>query len=119
MKKNVWKIKLYETESGNIPLISFIESLDKTAQAKIYHSLTLLEEYGVSLGTAHTKKLKNADVWELRVLGNNSLRILYVAIENKTFLLLHGFVKKKMSIDKNDIKTAQKRLQRYYTQRKN
>ncbi|HAU65271.1 TPA: hypothetical protein DCW32_01820 [Candidatus Woesebacteria bacterium] len=37
-------------------------------------------------------------------------RIFYIAIANKSFLLLHGFRKKKNRTDRHEIETALKRL---------
>ncbi|MBI2443152.1 MAG: type II toxin-antitoxin system RelE/ParE family toxin [Candidatus Levybacteria bacterium] len=52
-------------------------------------------EQFVSVGSPHIKKLTGRELWELRILGSDSLQILYIAITGKTFLLLHGFKKKK------------------------
>lgn len=113
MNTDKWKIKYYQTSTGNLPVYTFIEGLDKKAKAKIYYTFTLLEDFGISLGKPHIKKLTGTNLWELRILGSDSIRILYITVTNKTFLLLHSFLKKKMEIDRKDIKLAQARLLDY------
>ena len=108
-----WKIIYFKTETGKFPVYVFIESLTSLAQAKVIHSLDLLEEFGILLGLPHVKKISGTDLWELRVLGKDNIRIFYIAMTGKSFLLLHGFVKKKQKADIKEIKTAEKRLQEY------
>ena len=112
-----WKIDYYEIQQGKIPVFDFIESLNPKAQTKVYNALNLLEEFGINLRLPHVSKLKGLPLWELRILGRDNIRIFYVAESGKSFLLLHGFVKKKQKTDKREIKIALDRL-KDYTQRK-
>lgn len=111
MKK--WKIEYYEVSSGRFPAKEFIDNLEEKSRSKAYYSLELLTEFGVELGLPHAKKIIGTDLWELRVLGEKSLRIFYVGIVNKTFLLLHGFVKKEQKTPKKELKLALDRLKDY------
>ncbi len=87
-----WGIVYYQGPTqSNSPIQEFIESLEKRAQNKIVRTLELLESYGLKLGMPYTKKMAGTDLWELRILGQDNLRIFYVAITGKSFLLLHGF----------------------------
>ncbi len=114
-----WDIIYYQSPSqSSSPVTDFISSLNKNAQAKIVAGLKLLEQYGIKAGSPHVKKLTGTELWELRILGSDNIRILYVAVVNKNFLLLHGFVKKKQKTDKKEIKTAQFRLQEYESRTK-
>ena len=113
---NNWKIIYYQVNNqGSSPVYDFIESLDFKSQAKISNTFDLLEKYGVNLGRPHVKKLKNYNLWELRILGGDNIRIFYVAIKDKKFLLLHGFFKKKQKTDTKEIKIALKRLNDYFS----
>lgn len=105
-----WKILLYKTPQGETPVNEFVLSLELKAQSKVYNSIKLLKTFGVSVGSAHIKKLAGTGLWELRILGSDSIRILYVAISGKTFLLLHGFKKKKDKTPTKEIRTALDRL---------
>lgn len=106
MQQVIWKIIYYQTASGDDPVYNFIEGLEQKTQTKVYRSLDLLREFGITLGLPHIKELTGTNLWELRILGSDSIRILYVTITDKSFLLLHGFMKKKMEIDRKEIKNS-------------
>lgn len=108
-----WNIIYWESNRGIAPVYEFIESLEERLQSKIYNSLELLEEYGPQIGSSHSKKLKGFDIWELRILGSNNLRVFYTAIIGRSFLLLHGIKKKSQKAPTKEIKTAQRRYEEY------
>lgn len=108
-----WEIIYYETSQGKSPLCDFIQTLDTKTQNKIADILDLLEEFGTLVGPPHSKKLSGTPLWELRILGSDNIRIFYVAVVNRKFLLLHGFQKKKQKTDLKEIKTATGRLSDY------
>lgn len=108
-----WKIIYYTTSSGVSPVYEFIESLDAIDIAKVHNALELLVEYNLNIGVPHIKKLTGTSLWELRILGTNNLRIFYVAVKEKSFLLLHGFKKKKQKTDRKEIRIALERLDIY------
>src|SRR3989344_3295129 len=108
-----WKIIYYETEKGDSPVFKFINGLELNTRTKVSNTLDLLKEFGTKLGLPHSKKLTGTQLWELRILGGNSIRILYIAMIGKNFLLIHGFQKKKQKTESKEIKTAEKRLREY------
>lgn len=108
-----WNIIYYESSSGNIPVYDFIESLSPIAKSKVSNTFDLLTEYGVKLGPPHVKKVVGTDLWELRILGGDSIRIFYIATSVKVFLLLHGFFKKSQKAPKKELKIALARLKEY------
>jgi len=108
-----WKIELYENSRGEKLVEDFFDSLDKKANLKIIHALELLKAFGLEGGYPHIKKLTGTNLWEYRILGSDSIRILYVSMTGRTFLILHGFKKKKQKTPAKEIKIAQERLQEY------
>lgn len=112
-----WKIILYETLQGDSPVNDFILSLDLKAQSKIRAIIKMLQEFSTHLGLPHAKKLIGTDLWELRILGSDSIRILYIAISGRNFLLLHGFKKKKDKTPPKEIKVAEDRLTEFRTRK--
>lgn len=108
-----WKIELYENARGDKPIEEFFDSLDKKANLKIAHAFELLETFGLEGGYPHIKKLTGTDLWEYRILGSDSIRILYVSMTSKLFLILHGFKKKKQKTPEKEIKIAEERLEEY------
>ncbi len=108
-----WKIVLYENTRVEKPVEKFFDSLDKKAILKITHAFELLETFGLEGGYPHVKKLTGTSLWEYRILGSDSIRIFYVSVTGKIFLILHGFKKKKQKTPVKEIKIAQERLQEY------
>jgi len=105
-----WTIKYYETIQGNSPVFEFIQNLDPKLKSKVIGVMGLLKELGTLVGPPHSKKVTGTPLWELRLLGGDNLRIFYIAIINRRFLLLHAFLKKKQKTDAKEIKTAMDRL---------
>ena len=112
-----WKIKVYESLTGDKPVEEFIKSLDEKAQLKISRTLDLLEVFGLEGAYPHVKKLTGTSLWELRILGSDSIRILYITITGKIFLLLHSFKKKSQKIPPKEITIAEKRLNEYQSRK--
>ena len=108
-----WKVILYRSPSGDHPVQQFLDDLEIKAQSKVQDAIKMLREFGVRLGLPHVKKLTGTDLWELRIVGSNSVRVLYVAVTGKTFVLLHGFKKKKDKTPPKEIKIAEDRLVEY------
>lgn len=105
-----WKIVYYKTASKNSPVEEFIDKLDVKAQIKVSDTFDLLKEFGINLSMPHVKKVAGTPLWELRIVGHDSIRIFYITQTNRIFLLLHGFQKKKQKTDKKEINIALKRL---------
>jgi len=108
-----WKIAYYKTLQGSDPVYNFINGLAGRVKSKIINTIDLLEEFGIRLGLPHVKKLTGTSLWELRVLGGDNIRIFYVAITGKFFLLLHAYQKKKQKTERKEIKIAIERLKEY------
>lgn len=108
-----WKLLYYQKVNGKWPVYDFINSLPKKASAKVYNTFELLQEFGVKLGAPYVKKVTGTQLWELRIVGSDNLRIFYIAIQKHTFLLLHGFRKNKQKTPKKEIRTALTNLTDY------
>lgn len=104
------KVYYYQTSSGNNPVKSFIDSLNKIQIAKLTHVLKLISEYGLRFVFPYTKKLTGTPLWEIRTLGKDNIRVIYATIIEQNILLLHGFIKKKQKTPSKHLRTA---LDRY------
>jgi phage-related protein len=113
-----WDIRYYHLSNETSPVFEFIESLSEKAQAKVFRTIDLLAEYGLQLREPHVKKLTGTSLWELRVLGEDSIRVFYIVAENSQLLMLHGFKKKSQKTPKNEIKIALNRLEEYKSRSK-
>ncbi|MBU3979681.1 type II toxin-antitoxin system RelE/ParE family toxin [Patescibacteria group bacterium] len=114
-----WRVIYYESGRGDKPVQDFIEQQQEQVQTKIIRILEHLEEFGTQFGTPHVKKLTGTELWELRIMGANNIRIFYIAVEQQAFLLLHAFKKKKQKTDKREIRSAQERLAEYRVRKRN
>ena len=103
------KIYYYLNPSGENVIRKFIISLQKTQQAKIRRTLQLISDYGLTPANPHLKKLAGTPLWEIRILGQDNIRILYVVPEADSVLILHGFIKKSQKTPPKEIQTALKR----------
>jgi phage-related protein len=89
-------------------IYDYLLSFDDNTVAKIVGDLELLDELGLALGPPKSKKIfKN--IYELKTIGNISIRTLYTFRSNSIFIL-HVFVKKSQKIPKKELKTAINRL---------
>lgn len=100
------KIEYYLNSKGENPVKKFIDSLSKKQKAKIFRIFLALQEYGLLSIMPHTKKLIGTPLWEIRILGQDNIRIIYVTIEQNSILVLHGFVKKKQKTPPREIQIA-------------
>ena len=86
----------------------FIYSLQKRTIAKVLRTLDLLEMFGNKLGMPHSKKIA-PKLFELRIRGEQEVRILYTFSDSKA-ILLTGFVKKSEKIPWREIERARRKL---------
>ncbi|PJE63881.1 type II toxin-antitoxin system RelE/ParE family toxin [Candidatus Roizmanbacteria bacterium CG10_big_fil_rev_8_21_14_0_10_45_7] len=111
-----WRIIFYQGPTGSTPIGDFIDGLEEKVQAKVFGSIELLKEYGVRLSAPHAKKLAGTNLWELRILGGGSSRIIYAILVERKVILLNGFKKKQQKTPIREIIKAQRRLTEYQTQ---
>lgn len=100
------KIYYYTTISNNNPVKEFIESLNKSQTAKVAHILKTIEQYGIEFSFPYTRKMVGTQLWEIRILGQDNIRVIHAIIYRQDILLLHGFLKKKQKTPKKDLDTA-------------
>lgn len=100
------KVIYYMTASGENPVSDFLDSLEKRHQAKLLRIIKNIENYGLLSVIPHLKKLAGTPLWEIRILGKDSIRIIYVVVKDEKMLLLHGFIKKSNKTPANEIQIA-------------
>ena len=79
-----------------------------TSIAKTSHTIDLLKENGSFLKMPHSKKIK-VNLYELRIRGEQEIRIFYT-FKKRNIYLLHAFQKKSQKTPKKEIQIALKRL---------
>lgn len=113
----MWTVIFYERENGEIPVKKFLNSLPEKHKVKSYWEIKLLKQYGINLREPYTKAImgdKYKGLWELRIkFASNISRIFYFIPSGKTFILLHGFLKKTQEIPEQELEKAKKYMDEY------
>ena len=107
------QVVYFRYENKENPVKQFIDSLSNKQHAKIFRILLYIEKYGVSSILPHVRKITSTPLWEIRILGNYNIRIIYVLPLSNIVLLLHGFIKKTNKTPKKEINIALNRLKQW------
>ena len=86
----------------------FIFKLDAQTQARTIRYLELLEKYEYKLSMPYSKGL-HGGLFELRIIGNKQVRIIYCFYKGKIYLL-NAFIKKTNKIPTKKMAIAIKRF---------
>ena len=93
------EIELYCTKHGEIPVKTFLDSLDPKMRAKTVMVIQLLEEYGNVLREPYSKHLENG-------LFAQITRIIYFFFRGDKAILTNGFIKKTQKTPGAEIRKA-------------
>lgn len=103
-----WAIEFYVDSRGNSPPLEFIDGLQPTERAKVYHYLRLLQLSGPVIDSRYATTLTDhAPLCELRP---GPFRLLYFAHTGRRFIILHALRKKGRKLRRQDISTAERRM---------
>lgn len=106
----MFQVEFYQKDNGDIPVEIFLKSLPPKLQSKHLREFELLMMFGLDLKEPHTKAIKSKEfkgLYELRIkFASDISRVFYFLSANKTFVLLHGFVKKSQKIPFQELKKA-------------
>ncbi len=83
--------------------------LTLTQKNKVLQQFVYLNKFGSVREIPETKKIKGTNMWEIRILGRDNLRLIYKVINN-SIVVLHIFVKKSNKTPNKNIQTAINRL---------
>lgn len=100
---------IFYTKNNQSPVQKFIKSLEKQSHAKIIRLLTNTQEFGIIAIKKYVKKLAGTPLWELRILGKQSVRLIYFYQRDNIIFVLHGFIKKSQKTPLKELKIALKR----------
>lgn len=113
----MWRIDYYTEPNGREPVAEWLSGLDIKAKEVIMDKVGFLKEHGLALlRTKIMKRIENGDknFYELR--AGNCRIALYHATANDSFILLHGFLKKRQK-ETREIGVAPSRLREYQMRR--
>lgn len=102
-------VSFFLDHRGKNPVGDF---LDKNKETKVKASIIIknIIEFGLDSAASHIKKLSGYPLWEIRILGKSSTRILYINQINDAIVLLHAFKKKTNKTPVKEIDIALSRL---------
>ena len=109
----MYEIFFYKDKNGKEPVKEYIKALSKRKDKdsriklnKIQDYIQILKSHGTFAGAPYVKHLEG-QIWELRPLRD---RILFVGWIDKSFILLHHFMKKTQKTPKKEIEQALKNM---------
>ena len=111
------KIYYYISPSGENFVKNFIDSLSETQQRKVSRIFAYITEFGLGSHILNVKKLSSTNLWEIRILGKDNIRVIYAVIYKGDVLVLNGFVKKKQKTPNKEIQNSQNRLSEWLKSR--
>lgn len=103
-----FKVYFFQTARGTLPVKEFMEAQNDEIYTKILRSIKLLGVGGPFLRPPYAKKI-DRDLYELRIRGQEQVRIFYTKTVEGYFLL-HAFKKKTQKIPKRELKIAIDRM---------
>lgn len=100
----------YFIDKNNKNLVKDFLDENPIAKEKAFRLFKNIEEFGLTSVISHIKKLSGLPLWEIRILGKDSVRILYVNKIKEEVTLLHAFKKKTNKTPTKEIGIALNRL---------
>lgn len=88
-----------------------LQTIPPDMQARFLHIGEMLADLGPHrVGLPHIRPLESK-LWEMRMTGRDGIaRAVYAAVQGRTLLVLHVFIKKTQTTPRRAIETALKRL---------
>jgi phage-related protein len=109
-----FEIDFYVTETGRAPVLEWLEGLKR--RSPNLHALVLAGINKLKDREYHAPPLSEhvgGDLFELRVGGKDTARVLYFFRRGRRIVLLHGFVKKSQALPGREKDLALQRLTDY------
>jgi len=92
----------------NSTVHNYLLTLEKPTYSKVLKQIKLLEALGYKLTMPYSKPISR-NLFELRIRGQQEIRIFYCFYKNQIYLL-HVFIKKTRKTPHREIDIAQKRI---------
>lgn len=109
-----YSLQLYKSSSGRQVIEEFIYAQDPKTRLRIRNGINLLKRYGLSLlQTKWVRKIYNdPGLFELRIKSDKEIRLIFVSYE-RSFIILHIFIKKKQKLPREELKVALTRIKEF------
>ncbi|OGE33910.1 hypothetical protein A3J19_01725 [Candidatus Daviesbacteria bacterium RIFCSPLOWO2_02_FULL_41_8] len=87
---------------------TYLLSLEQSSSNKAFRLIKLLVTFGNMIGMPYSKKLLS-NLYELRVRGQQEVRIFYFFYQNQA-VIVHAFIKKSQKTPQKEIEIALARI---------
>lgn len=104
-----FEVEFYVGKNDRSNVRDFVEECDVKLQRKILRQVLYVEEYGLNKAVPNLKKVASTNLWELRILGKQNIR-LFCFQRDKVITVVHIFNKKSQKTPLNEIKIAEQRI---------
>src|SRR6202140_3384378 len=105
-----WQVDFFLDERDVAPAEESLGGLPAKRRAKLVALIKMLEQEGPNLPLPYSSQVRGK-LRELRSQqGKDKLRILYFGDARRTFILLHGIVKRSAKLPEEDIRIAEARM---------
>jgi phage-related protein len=103
---HTWTVQVHPAAEAEL------QALPAAMQARFLRTAELLETFGPQkVGMPHVRPIEGK-LWEMRMQGRDGIaRAVYAAMQGRTLLVLHVFVKKTQTTPRAAIEAARKRLE--------
>lgn len=105
----MFEVKFYTLPNGKSPIQDFMDSSQKSLRTKISRQIKYLREFGLTRENPDLRKISGTSLWEVRILGRDSTRIICVIVIYNRIIILHIFRKKSNKTPLSEIDLALKR----------
>jgi phage-related protein len=107
-----YRVAYYEdSKTGQQPVVEYIDGFRHKERLKIFKTIETLRAREGRLPEPYSKHV-GGKIWELRIqFSPLAHRILYVALEGKLLLMLHGFTKKTEKLPAQELERAMRNYQ--------
>ena len=109
-----FEVKFYREEDGTEPVVEFVQDVARSNRelaARMRAGLGKLEDSRYHRPPTVTDL--GEGLYELRILGNNSARVLFFHGRPRRLVLVHAFLKKSQKTPKGDFAIARERKRRH------
>jgi hypothetical protein len=108
-----WQVDFFVDERGHAPVEEYLTRLPVQHRAKVLALIKMLEQEGPNLPFPYSSQVRGK-LRELRTQqGKDKLRILYFGDARRSFVLLHGIVKRSAQLPEEDIGIAETRMEQH------
>ena len=102
------KVLFYRTKNKEV-ITDYIDQLPYKQQVKVTRAINHIVEHGTTRAIPNTRKITSTSLWEIRILGQDSIRIVYSRVAKDTIAILNIFKKKSQKTPRREIIKALQR----------